>query len=236
MPKSLFDSNYKAVIFDLDGTLIDSLESFAAAQIKALVENGIDRHSAAELTNDVRMPFDRRLRALKPELEEEKIRKILADYVRVYNTETFKLATPMEGAKHLLNTLEQNSVKAGVVTSRSLLEAAIVPTLERVGLLSYISSIITPSDVAKPKPEPYGHLLSLKRLSVSASSAAGVGDSPEDIIASKKAGILAVAFTSGFYSRSELKSFNPDAYARSLSEILPIVAGGCTADKQATGR
>lgn len=211
------------VLFDMDGTLIDSLDSFVYSAKKTLEHFHVDGISDEWLRDQIKAPFDRIVGELAPSLQEGERRKAVALYVEIYDSEGYKLARPAPSAKRVLESLRSVGVKMAIVTSRSLLLRSIVPTLHECGLYHYFDTIVTSQDVPKPKPEPYQHSLALRRLNSQPAHAISVGDSPEDIIGARGAGTLTAAYTKGFHAIEELTKWSPDFILDDLARLPEIV-------------
>jgi len=212
-----------AVLFDMDGTLINSLDSFVYCARKTLEHFHVDGVRDEWLREQIKTPFDRIIGTLAPSLQEVERKKAIELYVQIYDSEGYKLASTSRGTKQVLEKLKSEGVRMAIVTSRSLLLRSIVPTLQLCGLYNYFDTIVTSQDVPKPKPEPYQHSLALKRLNTQPARAISVGDSPEDIIGAKGAGTLAAAYTKGFHTLEELSKWAPDFIIDDLERVPEII-------------
>jgi|GEM_PF-1480655 HAD superfamily hydrolase (TIGR01509 family) len=215
-------ANCSAVLFDLDGTLINSLDSFLFSAKTALLEFGIEPPPDCELKEYVKKPFDSFVSVLAKNIGAKERENLVKRYIQVYSSKGFLLAKPMDSAQKVVEKLSLAGKKLGIVTSRMLLQASIIPTLEHLGFSKYIKVVVTSAEVIRPKPEPFQHLLALKRLGENAKQALSVGDSPEDILGAKSAGIRAVAYTRGFYNKRELLNYQPDVIIGDLKRVLDL--------------
>jgi HAD superfamily hydrolase (TIGR01509 family) len=214
---------YSVVLFDLDGTLVDTLDSFVFSAKTALLEFGVKPPPDTELKEYVKKPFDTVIGDFVKNISAEKQRGLIEKYIQVYNSEGFLLAKPMSSAEEVVKKLFLAGTQVGIVTSRMLLQASIIPTLKHLGLSKYVGTIITSAEVIRPKPAPFQHLLALKRLGASPKQALSIGDSPEDVLGAKSAGIKAVAYTGGFYDKKELLNYKPDAVIDRLEQVLELI-------------
>lgn len=213
---------FDATLFDMDGTLVDSLDSFVYSAEKALREFGIIHIKRETLRKLIINPFDKIIKTLLPEFSSEHDR-IVQRYVQIYNSEGYKLTKPKDRALEVLEQLKRQKVKIAIVTSRILLESSVVPVLQNCKLLDIVDVVVTASQVPRPKPEPFQHELAVKRLGVPKERTIAIGDSPEDIIGAKAAGLKVAAYVNGFHTKQELEVHKPDYFLERLPEILRIV-------------
>jgi putative hydrolase of the HAD superfamily len=214
----------RAVIFDLDNTLVD----FVEAKIKACraVINRIGCGDANELLNYF-------LRWRHGFESHENI----ADYLKdkgVYSDELYKECceiydnvkleniTLYPGIKNVLSNLKQRGIKLAVVTDAENGHA--ISRLQKTDLLKYFDVIVSADVTGKRKPEPDSLLLALKKLGVEAEEAAIVGDSlRRDIEAGKKLGMLTVYAAYGDRNFFESRKGEADFVARKPEDILGIL-------------
>ena len=207
---------FRTVLFDLDGTLVDSgaiiLASFRHATLTVLRREIPD----AELLAAVGGPGLReQMEALDAERAEE-----LIEVYSAHNAGLHDDLQPCVGVLDALRTLHEEGRTLGVVTAkrRATLALAfeVLPELER-----FFEVTIGAEDTGRHKPHPEPLLAALDRLDADASGAVYVGDSPFDVQAAKAAGVGAVAVTWGrIHSRERLEREEPDAVADTVEELL----------------
>lgn len=191
----------KLVIFDLDGTLIDSLEDITRAVNHATRPYGIAEKSIAEmgdlLGTGISILIDRVLADRRDELKEDVLKRFM-DY---YSDHLVEYTTVYSGVKDVLENLVGN--KRAVVTNKR--EQFAKTMLTELGIGSYFDSILGSDSVSekKPSPVPLLHLLDLYKIDPS--EAVMVGDSEIDIAAGKGAGVRTVGVTYGYREREALE-------------------------------
>lgn len=230
--KATQTQQYAVVLFDLDGTLIESLGSFSYAAQKALQEFSINPPPRDTLTELIKKPFNIVIKAIRPDIDGDLASELVRAYVRIYNQEGYRLVKPNLKSTTVVRTLKESGRKVGIVTARTLLSDSLRPTLDYIGLSKYVDVLVTPLDVSKPKPEPDQHILALKRLNASPNEALSIGDSPEDVKAAKSAGITSVAYTGGFFPREALLLERPDFTINDLDKVLELVGLSRASTKQ----
>lgn len=119
--------------------------------------------------------------------------------------------------KPVLTFLKENGLELGVVSNGRT--ERVGGEIRNLGLNGFFESLIFHEDVKESKPSPEAILLSLKRLNVQPDKTLYIGDLPEDIIASRRAGTRSVALTRGYSSKERLEAEGPDFIFGSLEEM-----------------
>ena len=206
-----------AVLFDLDGTLIDTIELILSSARHAF--EGWPRATPTddEWVRGIGTPL---VTQLRPFAETEEEVALLLDRYRAYQHVHHDSLTrcydhvPAEVAR-----LSGRGHPLAVVTSKA--SAIANRSLAHVGLDRFFDAVIGYDDTERHKPHPEPILAGLGRLGVSSSRAVYVGDSPFDIRAAKAAGIHAVAVTwGGIHPRERLEAEQPHEVVDSAEELL----------------
>jgi pyrophosphatase PpaX len=210
---------YRTVLFDLDGTLIDS-GAIILASMKHAATTVLGREIAeAELAAAVGGPgLIAQMRALDPSRVDE--------LVAVYSAHNETLHDGLEacvGIEDALETLHEEGRRLGIVTAKRRatvrLAFEVLPQLER-----YFDVVVGSDDTERHKPDPEPILLALERLGAEAEDVAYVGDSPFDLRAAKAAGVAAIGVTwGGIHSRDRLQEEEPDALVDDAEELLGVL-------------
>jgi HAD superfamily hydrolase (TIGR01549 family) len=194
-----------AFLFDLDGTLIDSVYQHVLAWNEALESEGIDLSiwrvhrkigmSGGLLTNML-------LRETHLQLDAERIERVQRRHAEVYNRLT-KDVQPLPGARDLLAALTAAKVPWAIATS-SRMETART-TMQMLGVDFGKTAIVTRDEVEHAKPDPDLFLAAAQRLGVPMEHSFVVGDSVWDMLAARRARCLGVGVLSGGYGQEELE-------------------------------
>jgi len=194
----------QAYLFDLDGTLIDSVYQHVLAWREALEAGGI--HLAVwRIHRQIGMSGGLFVNALAREIG-QKVSPEEAERIHQVHGEAFKRyasqVRPLPGAKELLSYLTKANVPWAIATSGRLQSASL--SLHLLGLNEDVP-IITRDMVQHAKPDPDLFLAAAEKLGVSISDSVVVGDSIWDLLAARRARALSVGFLSGGYGREELE-------------------------------
>ncbi len=216
----------KAVLFDLDGTLIDSAPDITCAvnelleaknlppltlpQVKSMIGNGVEKL--------VERAFAASGRPLsKTELEEAN-----REMAPIYRRHITRLTRLMPGAAEALARLHVAGVRLGVATNKP--QAATREILLHFGMRERLGAIVGGDAVTRKKPAPEALLLTLERLDTAPQDALMVGDSVTDLEAARAAG-LPVVLIRGGYSQIPVDELGADLVLSSLFE-LPAALNG----------
>ena len=193
-----------ALLFDLDGTLVDSVYQHVLAWRDALHEESLDL-SIWRIHRRIGMSGGLFLKALERELGAT-LTEGQADRLRQSHAKALlgrlDQIRPLPGARELLTTLSSMRVPWAVATSGSEITAR--PTLAMLGIPEG-TPIVTRDQVAYAKPNPDLFLAAAERLGVPSGDCFVVGDSIWDLLAAQRAGSLGIGLLSGGYGREELE-------------------------------
>jgi pyrophosphatase PpaX len=210
---------FPVVLFDLDGTLIDS-GPIILASMQHAVRQVLDREIAyEELAATVGgQGLVSQMRELDPERVDE-----LVEVYREHNDPLHETLEAFAGMIDVLPRLRAEGRRLGIVTAKRHRTVALA--LDRFPWLEeQFQVVVAHEDTKRHKPQADPVLAALERLGAEPSEAAYVGDSPFDIQAAKAAGVFAVGVAwGGIHSDERLLAEEPDAFVRSPEELLDVV-------------
>jgi phosphoglycolate phosphatase len=211
-----------AVVFDLDGTLIDSRGDIVAAVNHALVRTGRDALPAQVI---VRYVGDgaRALCARAANLDEwdERVDELRELFVAYYLEHPIDFTRWMPDAQEALDSFAQMGVAIGLCTNkaRSVTDAI----LAALGVRTRFRAISAGGDVPEPKPAPGPLLHVAQQLGLPPSVIVMVGDGAQDIEAARRAKMRVIAVEHGFVARERLIAARPDVLIGKLAELPDII-------------
>jgi pyrophosphatase PpaX len=204
---------YKAVVFDLDGTVVDSVELILVSFQHAIREVLGRELSREEAIAWVGMPLREQMERFSPEHADE-----LVEVYREFNhREHDRMLTLYEGIEDLLYDLRKESVKVGLVTSKSRFTTQMA--FDLTGIDAYFDATVCAGEASGNKPEPDPILACLEQVRVEPAEAAYVGDSPSDIQAALAAKVVAIAVTWGVFTEERLVAEKPDVLVHTIPEL-----------------
>jgi pyrophosphatase PpaX len=207
------------ILFDLDGTLVDSIELIVAAAMNAFASRTGPAPSEAEIRNTIGRPLPT---TFGPWLvDDDDLPYLIAKY-REYQLEHHdRLTNPYEGIVEAVVGLDAVGCPMGIVTSKVgfMAERALVHT----GLAQYMRCVIASDSTEKHKPDPEPVLLALERLGCAPGDALFVGDSPYDMQAARAAGVHALGVAWGAFSVHTLQNAGAESILHRPVELLPYI-------------
>ena len=208
-------------LFDLDGTLIDSLELILNSYRHTLtVHRGVAPADEIWISG-IGTPLRTQL---APHAEDAEEIERMVDTFREYNfAHHDALIRPFPGIPDAVRALKTNGNVLGIVTSKA--RKGTLKGLHACGLEGLFGAIVTADDVDKHKPNPEPVLLALELLNAAADRTVFIGDSRFDLAAGRDAGVRTAAALWGPFERCDLEPYNPDYWLGTPEDIAAIAAG-----------
>lgn len=207
------------LLFDLDGTLIDSRALVTQASIEALRRGAGVTVAATEIEPTLSWTVTDRFHKFAP----NRARDLVDLYSELYRA-NIATARPFPGIPEMLAALRESHVLRAVVTSRR--RATADPALRAHGLLPFFQAVICEEDVAAPKPAPDPVRAASTLLGVPPSAAMMIGDSVLDIFSGRAAGARTGAALWGTGERDALLAADADYAFENPGEVVTTVTGG----------
>ena len=208
-----------AILFDLDGTLLDTDAYISGAFDAVLTMEGLGPLDRAKYREVVGQPLAACYEHLAPSCDAAR----LCERHRVWQTEHLDLVKPMPGADAVLGALRARGLKCAVVTTRS--QRSSIASLSKAGLRPLLDTVVSAEDVQRHKPDPEPLVLALSRLEVPAERAAMVGDTPADVDAGRAAGVQLVVGAAFGSVGPAIAEARPDAVIGRLEDLFTALEG-----------
>lgn len=206
----------KAILFDLDGTLIDTREFIFQAYEHALKKHGLESVTREVLSPQIGGGLANIYQEIAPT---GNIQNLVDSHVSFQN-ENFHLVQSFPNISSVLDSMKKLGYKIGIVTSRL---KNTPQALIAAGVNNEFDVIVTADDVQKSKPDPEGIFLALEKLNIKPSEAIFVGDASVDIQMGKNAKVKTIGATYGFGGEA-IKKSSPDYVASNFPEVYQIVS------------
>ena len=212
------ESRPYAVLFDLDGTLVDSI-ALLLASMKHTFAGRPRQPSDAEWIEGLGTPLPKQL---TPYVESDEDRERLVNRYRTFQLENHdRLMAHYAGVIDTLALLFQRGHPMGVVTSKGnmMMERG----LKFIGADDYIEVAIGYDSVHIHKPDPYPVRAALEKLAYESNEAVFVGDSPHDIKSGNDAGVITIAALWGPFRREQLEPYKPTYFLDDIKDLPPLL-------------
>ena len=211
---------FKAIIFDLDGTLLNTLDDLADSVNAALSKFGHPVRTVDEIRSFVGNGVELLIRrALAPVDEPDEIEQVYKAFSAIYSANMKNKTAPYPGINEVLSALKQKDVKMAVVSNK--FHKAVVPLIKDY-FGEYIPLAIGADENTPKKPDPTGTLKAVELMGVDKETTVYIGDSDVDIITAKNANLFALGCTWGFRDRELLQQSGADMIIDSPEEMLKL--------------
>jgi len=211
-------SNIKCVLFDLDGTVLNTNNLI----IKSF-QHTLRQHLNLDVKpQDLYPYFGEPLRTTLERFGADLVEDLIATYreFNITNHDTYTTIFP--GAKEVLQRLRRNGIQTGIVTSK--IRFAAQRGLQLFKLENYFDVVVAAEDTAQHKPHPAPILTALARLNINNQGVIMVGDSPFDLRCARNAGVYSAAVGWSVHPRTLLAQEQPDYILESFNDLLTICA------------
>ena len=220
MPHSMLDCKIRGVLFDLDGTLLDTYELISASFHHCMVDVLGEDRSMDVFDSMLGQPLAVQLAAYVD--DENVLTRLLASY-RAHNAQAqHHLLKGFNGMPEALEALKAQGMRMGVVTAK--LHNPASQNLEIAGILDYFDCLVGADDTEHSKPHPGPILEGVRQLGLEPGQCFYVGDSPFDIEAGNAAGCPTIAVHWGQHPLERLLAAGPTLECITPSKLADMVA------------
>lgn len=211
--------NYKALLFDLDGTLLDTNELIIESFLHVLGETFPGKYSREHVLPFLGPPLYETFDGIDPTLTET----LTASY-RKWNLERHdQMVVPFEGVVDTLRQLKQDGYKMAIVSTKR--REMIDRGLQLMECATLFDTIVGFEDVTHTKPDPEPIQIALQRIGANKEDALMIGDNFHDIVGGQRAGVDTAAVAWSIKGEAHLATYNPTYMLHQMSDLLDIVKG-----------
>lgn len=214
-------ASYDTVIFDMDGTLLNTLDDIGDSLNDIMDQYGFPKRTMNEIRYFVGNGVIRLLELALPDGKNNpRFDDCVHDYKAHYHSNMLHKTGPYAGIMELLHALHQKKCRLAIVSNKY---DQAVKDLNELFFKDYVRVAVGESEAVRKKPAPDSVIEALKELGASAEKALYVGDSEVDIQTAKNAGLKSIGVTWGFRERHELEEAGADFIIDKPSELLDII-------------
>lgn len=212
----------KCCIFDLDGTLLDTLDDLATSCNYALSLYGYKTYPTDDYRNFVGNGVSVLLdRVLPKAVDKEQKQKVLEAFLEHYSQHYIDLTVPYDGIEGLLRILKLKGYLVCVVSNKPHYYSKELIT--KIFGEKFFNMVLGAGEELPKKPAPDGVLYCMKKLGLSASECVYIGDSNVDILTAKNAGLPSIGVAWGFRGEEELRTAGADYIVQEPKEIVQVL-------------
>ncbi len=218
------------MLFDLDGTLLDTVDAITAALNEALAEQRLGPLAATQVRvmigRGAPMLIERALAQLEVPMEEAGREALLQRYFRHYEhveASDERGARVYPGVSNCLRELHRTGLQLAVVTNKQKQFAT--GLLRRLGLSEWIQVVVGGDSCARRKPDPQPLQVACETMQVETAHALMVGDSVNDVLAARAAGLPVVCVPYGYNEGVDPRALPCDAFLETLAELPGLLTG-----------
>jgi phosphoglycolate phosphatase len=216
----------RAVLLDLDGTLLDTAPYIAAAANAMLAEQGLEPLPASAIRDFIGRGIprlvERCLEAAGLPLPCAQLESALRSFGAHYAKLNGSASSPYPGVIDALKGMRASGLRLACVTNKAA--AFTVPLLERAGLAPLLDAVVTADQVGRRKPHPEPFLHACRMLGVPPAEAAVIGDSANDAEAARAAGCRVLLVSYGYSEGRDVRTLDSDGVVATLGEAAGRLA------------
>ena len=212
---------YKAVLFDMDGTVLDTLDDLTAAVNHSLEHSGLPRGSRETVRQSLGNGAARLCRCCMPQGSDEALaRELIAYYMPWYDAHCLIQTRPYAGILPLMERLRERGVKQAIISNKA---QPAVQELARHFFPGLLELAVGESQTVRRKPNPDAVLAAAAGMGLAAADCVYVGDTEVDLQTAKNAGMDGIAVCWGFRSRKQLLAAGAERLAETPEELEALL-------------
>lgn len=209
----------ETVLFDLDGTIIDTNELIISSFMHVFEAQATGPLTREQIIPHMGTTLEQQLQAFSGGVED--VSPLIKAY-RSFNTiHHDDMVKPFPHVNEVVERLHRHGLSLGIVTTK--IRPSTMMTLEKYDLERFMSAIVTVNDVEHPKPHPEPVLTAIEQLGANPATTLMIGDSPVDIQSAKAAGVKAAAVAWSLKGEQKLMEYGPDFILKDMRDLYEIV-------------
>lgn len=207
------------VLFDLDGTIVDTNDLIINTFIHVLTNHFPEqKYTREQIIPHMGTTLEQQMQTFSGR---EDVADLVTDYRAFNNLHHDTMAREFPHVNEVISTLHERGIKLGIVTTK--IRPTTLRALDMFGLKQYMDVIVTVQDVKHPKPHPEPVLTAIDKLGADPASTLMVGDSAADIQSAKAAGVKAAAVAWSLKGVEVLSQYHPDYILEDMTDLYGVL-------------
>jgi len=211
----------RLIIYDLDGTLIDSTMAIVETFNRVVEEQGEPACPNIEIEEMIGLPLTEMFRRVLPPPKHVRVQACWNRFIQIYADVGLRKTRILPGVMETLSFFKNADYMQSIATTKRSDVASSL--LSKLGLLHYFDLVLGITDVDSPKPAPDIINLTLNRLGVELREAVFIEDTTIGLEAGVRAGVHTVGVTTGTHDRERLSILHPDYIIDGLTELMQLI-------------
>ena len=211
----------RLIIYDLDGTLIDSTMAIVETFNRVVEEQGEPACPNIEIEEMIGLPLTEMFRRVLPPPKHVRVQACWNRFIQIYADVGLRKTRILPGVMETLSFFKDADYMQSIATTKRSDVASSL--LSKLGLLHYFDLVLGITDVDSPKPAPDIINLTLNRLGVELREAVFIEDTTIGLEAGVRAGVHTVGVTTGTHDRERLSILHPDYIIDGLTELMQLI-------------
>ena len=213
---------YAKLLFDFDGTLVDSRQASIEATQKTFVEFGLSPPASANILHHMGIPIEQSFPLMGgASYPTRRHAELLNRFREIYGPICDVTTTIFDGIPEQLENFKAASIPLAIVTSKK--SAVTLRTLSHIGLTHFFAVVVGSDHVVNYKPHPEPAMLAAERLQGASGHVLVIGDAASDIEMGKAAGFETCAVTWGAHTRPQLTNANPTHLIDAPDQLQSVI-------------
>jgi phosphoglycolate phosphatase len=212
----------RLIVFDLDGTLIDSEQGIVSAMAQTVSALGLPEKTVEIWRRLIGVPLREQMALILPIDRLAEAPTVVETYRVLYRKIMLETSKPFPGVDALLRELHAQGDTLAICSGKR--GASIREVITHIGWTALFTAVVCPDNVQRGKPDPESMAVALYKTGFQPNQAIMIGDTHFDIEMANRAGVASCAVTWGTHGRSELASASPRYWANSVAELTTLLA------------
>ena len=212
---------YDLIIFDFDGTLVDSLPGIVSVMEEVVAQYDLPKDITQKWQKLIGLPLIKQMEIVLPDFDEKFWLQMATRYREIYDAKFIEICPPFKDTIKTLEYLKNSDILITIASSKR--RPIIEDVLKHYKIYDYFDTVLGVDDVKNHKPHPEPVEITLQKLKIDKKKALVVGDSTYDLEMAHNANVDSIGVTTGVHSYDQLQILSPKFVANNLDNIVDFI-------------